>query len=306
MKNYILFNHQQKANAYVSALAPKYKAVARTSPEYKTAAFILTDNHVLSRGRLLEKMRREGLRNFFLYPHAGRPSLVNSFYEPWTHITAEFVAAEGHIEIMRRIGNKNKLHAVGWSLCPLREFQPRTEVRRVLFAPIHPRNAEADKRVNRAAHDRLCRLAMAGEIVLTVRYLVPLDGNGIRRVDHPSITYHEGAAGPDWKQIDDADVVVAHQTFAMLAIARGVPTVMFGEDVPPHIEYRNGSYMEARGWDEIKDLVMYPLDLLQYDDTLALLRGAACDDAPIRDWRDRMIGKAFDPAVFVDRLESYL
>ncbi len=303
---YILFDHQAKSRAFTEALAPKYSPIPRISKEYRTARFVLTDNHVLSRRTKLEQYYKDGLRKFFIYPHAGRPGLATAFYPPWSKVTAEFVATEAHAEVMRQIGNKNKLHAVGWSLCPIVPFRPRLQVRKVLFAPIHPRNSDIDRRVNRAVFYKLFRLARAGEILLTVRYLAPLDGNGLVRVDHPNIKYVEGAAGPDWKQIDESDMVIAHQTFLFLAVARGVPALAMWDGVTPHVEYRGGEFLEMKGWEDVKDQVMYPLDILHADNPTALMMQAAADDRSIAEWRARMIGPAFDPGRFLELVEGYL
>lgn len=306
MMNYILFNHQSKAKAFVEALAPRYRALRRIDPHYKSARFVLADNDVLTRARKLDSLWRDGIRKVFIYPHAARPSLIYAFYDPWRRTTAQFVSTSAHIEIMRRIGYKGALHAVGWSLCPLREFQPRERAHNVLFAPIHPRNSQVDRKVNQAVFEKLYPLAKHGDIYLTVRWLAPFDGNGIRCYNDPNITYVEGGLGPDWRQIDDADVVIAHQTFAWLAVARGVPTLMMGEDITPHVEYRTGQHFEARGWENYRELLMYPLDILYSDDPLSLMQSAARDDGDIADWRNRMIGEAFRAEEFVVLLESYL
>ena len=305
---YILFNHQQKAQAFVQALSPIYTPIPRTDRRYKSARFVLSDNHVLTRGTRLEVLRRDGLRNFFIYPHAARPSLISAFYPPWKHITAQFVVNETHIEVMRRIGCTETLYPVGWALCPIIPFRPRSELKQVLFGPIHPRNSNVDKQANRAVTDRLYPLAIKGEIYLTVRYLPPFDGNGIKKVEHPNIKYIEGAAGPatTLEQIDQADLVVGHQTFGFLAVARGVPTLMFGESMTPHVEMRDGTFTEARGWNDIKDLIVYPLDILDSEDPMSLMWKTASDDSPIAGWRDRMIGEAFDPGRFMKILRGCL
>ena len=304
--NYILFDHQQKARAFVSALSPKYTPIPRTSGVYKSAKFILTDNDVLTRRSRLEELRRAGIGKVFVYPHAGRPSLVSAFYDPYPHTTVKFVATDGHAEVLRRLGDKGKIQAVGWSLCPLREFRPREVIHKVLFAPIHPRNSEVDKKVNQAVFEKLCGLVRTDNIQLTVRYLSPLEGNGIKKYYHPNIIFFEGSAGPDWKQIDESDMVVAHQTFAFISVARGVPTLMMGEDIAPHVEFRNGEYLEARGWNDYKNIIMYPLDILYSDDPLSLMEKAATSDEAICDWRKRMIGEAFDAGAVMNVINGYL
>jgi len=301
--NYILFDHQLKARTFSDVLALHgYNPVNRQSSH--NVKFVLTDNAVLSRQRTLEELFRRGIKTIFLYPHAGRPSLVSDFYKNWNRITAEFVSAPGHVEVMRRAGNVNKLHVVGWSLCPVREFQPRDSVRHVLFAPIHPRNSAVDRKVNRAVLDKLYPLVQSRRIRLTVRYLAPFEGNGIKRYE--GVEYVEGTAGPAWQQIDAADLVIAHQTFAYLAVARGVPTLMMGEDIRPHVEYRNGTFIEAGHWEDYRDLLMYPMDFLYSDDPLGMMEKTAQSDEAIREWKKRMIGDSFDGDRFVRIIEDYL
>jgi hypothetical protein len=303
---YVLFDHQAKARAFVAALAPKYEAVARNADDPRNIKFVLTDNDVLSRVSRLNALRSAGVSRTFVYPHTARPSIIAAFYDLWPHTTAEFVSTDGHIEIMRRMGNNHKLHAVGWSLCPILPFKPRAHVYNVLFAPIHPRNSKIDRKLNQAVIDKLRPLWETDQIRLTVRYLIPFEGNGIVRVDHPNVVYVEGSAGPAWQQIDEADLVVSHQTFSSLGVARGVPTLMMGEGTPQHVEYRNGVYLEARGWSEYHHLIDYPLDLLAVDDARSLIQRAALTDVDIQDWKRRMIGEPFNPELFVSILESYL
>jgi hypothetical protein len=301
---FVLFDHQAKSKTFVDALAPKYVPVPRADPNIKDAKFVLTDNDVLSRQQRLEGFRRLGIQHVFVYPHTARPSIVAAFYDLWQHTTAEFVSTEGHIEIMRAMGNTHALHAVGWSLCPILPFQSRAQVRNVLFAPIHPRNSSIDRKLNQAVLDKLYPFVLSGEINLTVRYLIPFEGNGIKKYEH--VNYVEGTAGPAWKDIDAADLVVSHQTFAMLSVARGVPTLMMGEGTPQHVEFRNGDYREARGWDGYHHLIDFPLDLLAVDDARSLMQRAVSTDADIIEWKSRMIGDPFDGEKFVKILESYL
>lgn len=304
MESFYCYNHQGKAAAFIDALAPKYRLIPRIQ-DHKGVAFVLTDHAVLSRVSKLEKMRRDGISKFFIYPHSARPSLVSAFYDEWPYTTAQFVATPGHIEVMNRLGYKGRVHPVGWSLCEIKEFKPREETSNVLFAPIHPRNSKIDQQLNQAVLDKLYPLAAAGEISLTVRYLSPFEGNGIKKYDN-HVTYVEGTAAPSIEQIDKSDIVIGHQTFAFLAVARGVPTLMMGEEIAPHIEFHNGTYLHARGWNDYKDLVMYPIDILHKNDTLKLMQSTVADDSEIREWRSRMIGDPFNPDKFVSLLEGYL
>lgn len=301
---FLCFNHQGKGEPFIRALQKKYRYLPGTL-YHKDLGFVLTDNDVLNRRVKLENLRRAGIKKFFVYPHAARPSLVSAFYETWPHTTVQFVVNGHHAEVMRRLGHVGKLESVGWSLCPIVEFKPRSIVKNVLFAPIHPRNSAIDKKLNQAVLDKLYPLARAGAIRLTVRYLEPFEGNGIIRYEN-HVDYRPGTVAPSYTMIDESDVVIAHQTYAYIAVARGVPTLMMGEDFPPHIEYRDGKRLEARGWQDYKDLIIYPLDILNEDDTLSMMAKAAASDQAIKTWRDRMIGDQFDDNKFITILDKYL
>jgi len=107
------------------------------------------------------------------------------------------------------------------------------------------------------------------------------------------------------EQMDNADIVIAHQTFAWLAVARGIPCVMFAEDMPVHFR-RNNQYHDVPCWDKVHHLFRYPLDILCENDIMGLLRRAAMSDDETKDWKRRMIGKAFDPDIFREKVERYL
>lgn len=301
-------DHHGKGKRYIEALHPAFERIERSDlAPYPKVDFVLADNDVRGRRHLLAKLRYAGAKAFFIYPHTGRPNVVNDLRQTWEHTTAHFVPANSHVEIMQRYGYPKPIHAVGWSLCPLRQFTPRPQARSVLFAPIHHRCAEIDKQVNRAAFNKLYALAEAGEIELTVRYLWKLfDGSGIAAIEHPNVTYTQGELTPAWEQIDSADVVVAHQTFAYLAVARGVPCVMMAEDMPTHLCPFGREPLFVPHWDDYADLLAFPLDIMHTDDPLALLKQAARSDDDIAEWRGRMIGEPFDAVRYVEIIKSYL
>jgi hypothetical protein len=111
----------------------------------------------------------------------------------------------------------------------------------------------------------------------------------------------------NYEQIDNVDVVIGHQTFAWLAVARGVPTVMMAErDLPTHVQPRTKPIQFVKHWYKYVDLIAYPLDILECTDTLGLLRRVVTTDEDIRDWRRRMIGYPFRPDRFLGALEKYL
>jgi hypothetical protein len=195
------------------------------------------------------------------------------------------------------------LHTTGWHMCKQLPFVGFTEPYSVLYGPIHPRNAPIDREVNLRTFQKLYDLVKRKKINLTVRWLPPFDGNGIPRVE--GVTYIEGDLNVSTEHIDQADIVVGHQTFAYLAVARGKPTLMMGEWIPPHTARDN--YVSVKNWDKYKHLVMYPLDILEEGkDTLELMREACANPPSVQKWRARMIGHEFNPSEFVRLIQSYL
>lgn len=300
---FICFNHQGKADALVSALYPKYNQLIEEVYNRKVL-FVLTDSDIKGRQRQLEKIKKAGCNLFFVYPHSARPSMINDYYPRWDHTTAQFVVNEYHAEVLLECGYDKPLVGIGWTLCPLREFQPKERARNVLFAPIHPRNAPQDRDVNARTFARLYPHALSGEINLTVRFVGDLLDNGLAR--EVGVKYVHGKMNRDYGEIDAADVVIGHQTVAWIAVARGTPTVMMGEDMPTHFRRHDQKYEDVKSWGKVARLFQYPLDVLAENDIMALLNRAVKSDAEIADWRRRMIGKQFDPLKFVEIIESYL
>lgn len=304
---FYFYNHQNKGLPLVNAMK---EAGWIWTGQSGQAEVVFSDNDVQARAKSLLSFHQRG-KKIFLYPHAARPNLFNDVvgYPAFRYVAAHFLSASGHIEVMKRIGVSHPFEVIGWYLCPMRPFQPRARAERVLFAPIHPNNngtlSRLDKHLNADTFRKLLALVDAGEIQLTVRFLRGLDKNGLWLDER--VTYLEGQPDQSTTQIDEADLVVSHQTFAYLAVARGVPTVMMGESVPPRLGCEeDDTFQYVRNWDKYKDLLMYPLDILAEDDTLALFQRAIRSDAEIADWREQIIGEPFDPVAFVQKVKRCL
>ena len=108
-----------------------------------------------------------------------------------------------------------------------------------------------------------------------------------------------------YDQIESADVVVASGTFAYIAVARGVPTVMMAErSLPEH--WLKTPTVFAPNWNKYVNKMAYPLDILNTKDTKSLFIRAIAGDDKVRDWRRRMIGDDFCADKFIEVLESYI
>lgn len=302
---YICFNHQGKGTALIDALNSRgYIQMGRPARSI-VPRFALSDSDVAGR---LSQMRRMsgnyGVRAFFIYPHSARPSLIHDHYPTWGGVTAQFVVNEYHAEVLRVSGYTKPIEPIGWHLCPIREFKARETCRRVLFAPIHPRNAPQDKNANLRAFDVLHKLVRRDEIDLTIRHIGQLVDSGLEAAQGVHYQQINGMNG-DHSFFDEYDLIIGHQTIAWMGVAMGVPVVMFAEDMPTHFRNRGIGWMDAKSWPLIHELIRYPLDLLTAPDPMALLDQTVKGDSQIADWRRRMIGESFSVGRFVGLIESY-
>jgi hypothetical protein len=103
-----------------------------------------------------------------------------------------------------------------------------------------------------------------------------------------------------------ADVVIGHQTYAWVAVAMGIPVMMFAEDMPRHVRLRNGKYQDVPCWDKVNHLFRYPLDLLDFEDTEKALNDCVLSDDGIADWKRRMIGTAMTQDSLFGAVERHL
>jgi hypothetical protein len=305
--NFVCYEHQGKAGKFLDALnhGGKYHLVD-FERNCNGILFVLSDTDIMGRKEKLDYMRRSGVKNFFIYPHAARPDLVNDVYTEWAHVTAHFVVSKGHADIMKLYGYSRPLMTVGWSLCQVKPFKARKELKNVLFAPIHPRCSKVDQDVNWASFKRLEKLAKAGHIKLTVRFINNLVDSGLERIEHPNILWTPGAMNQAVDQIDEADLVVGHQTFLYLAVARGVPAIGMAEDLPTHVQAKNQAVQWVKNWKKYEHLLAFPYDILQTQDLLSLMQKAVSCDDEIKDWRKRMIGRPFRKSEFLEKLEKFL
>jgi hypothetical protein len=248
-----------------------------------------------------------------MYPHAARPMVQwDGILAPSPMTRCSFAHAPGGVEVLKRFGYPYPVEAAGWSLCPLRPFTPVERVRHIVYGPIHPNTNgwlhQDELSINRRAFERLRAYCRETGTKLTVRYLRGLVQNGLEKVE--GVSYVQGRADQSTAEIDQADLVVGHQTFAYLAAARGKPTLMMAEDIPPRSGNRLELYRYVASWEKYGDYLAYPLDILATDGsvaaTAALIERACAGDPAAAEWRARFIGQPFDGPAFVRTLESYL
>jgi hypothetical protein len=104
----------------------------------------------------------------------------------------------------------------------------------------------------------------------------------------------------DARWLDVADVVIAGEgTFPTLAIARGVPTVMYSQ-LTAALGLAGEVMQPPRRLDLYRDYARYPYDA--EDGPLeGVIRAAGRTEAS--EWKRRFVGERFDPLAFVSLLE---
>lgn len=194
---------------------------------------------------------------------------------------------------------------VGWSFSPVIDFQ-RTLGRSILFAPIHPNQggflSKVDRMMNLNTFERLTKLLPTYK--LTVRTIGDPSHSGVPIIE--GVHYVEGA-----KSVEDSlsfmtgfDLIVSRHMFAWLAVAIGKPTLMFGEFIAPHYGASEEKLVFATDWKDYKDIMRFPLDVLNEEDIHFLVERATYSDYEIADWKCRMIGGPFNESLYLDEMEK--
>jgi len=308
MKCYSIYKHQDKAGPYLDALSLRKWYI---SASLESSSFFLTDRDTMEPSLRIDEFARLG-KPSFIYPHSGYPFTVrwDGMYNWNKNITAVFAHSPAGVEVPQMYGFDKPIHEVGWSYCSIEKFQPQP-LKKVLFAPIHPNFngwlSDEDKKINSSTMAILLKLSQQFGFKLTVKYTGRLEDGGLERAEgvrysrsHPNLVLA-------LKEIQQANLVVSHETLACLAIAQGKPTLMMATDVAPRLGHSPDLYTHATHFEDYKHLIMYPLDILNPTGSYAdMLLGALSSDEAMRDWKARMIGKPFDRKKFVDIVERYL
>lgn len=217
-----------------------------------------------------------------LYPHGATAQLCLDIWPNSPEVDAYLVFSEGQAEVLRRFRYPRPVYATGWHWCEQQPTRALGSVRRVLFAPIHPYgnsflhpiHAEANRK---AFADILDHFPLD---VISVRLIGAPETNGIQYI--PGVEYHQASLEISTADMDRADLVVSYGTFAYLAVARGLPVVMYGQDYP----LMDGDSLEetvtAKHWDEYGEYMAFPVN------QIADLPGS---ERAVRLWRDTFIGE---------------
>lgn len=307
LKIYRMSHHQNKENAFKQAL---------TSRGWYESRYIRSNNVAFG---LFDADWRAGDiddlkgKPYFLYPHAARPMVqYDGSVTPRRDCRTMFVSAPAGVYLMEKIGYPCEVVEIGWSLTEIRKFQPKPEAKQICYAPIHPNSNgylnEVDKNLNRAAYARLVDYAEENDAEIKVRYCGLIADNGLEKEcaeQNKRVTWKNGAKDSSTDDITKADLVVAHQTFAYMAVALGVPTVMMGENIAPRSGNADNNFVYVSHFEEYQDYLAFPLDILNRDPE-KVIRTAIEGSEAVEDWKQRFIGKPFRPDYFVNCIEERL
>ena len=310
MKICRVFDHQNKSAAYKQALAEAgYTFTERSNVQ--GCRFFLSDADW--RESMMEEAAARSVP-VFLYPHAARPMVQYDGCVEAKPVRCMFTHAEGGAEIMRKIGYPYPVEVSGWAYSEVRPFRSAEKAQRILYAPIHPNSngylSEVDRELNLRTFQVLEDYCRGTGASLSIRLIGQPGQCGLEILNEPAaipfdFEWHLGKKNNSTMDMEGADLVVSHQTFAYIAVALGIPTVMMGEDIPPRSGNTEAGFRYVAHWDAYKEDLMYPLDILS-GRPADVIEKALAGSAEVEDWKSRLIGDPFDGPAFVRKLEGYL
>lgn len=287
---YFIMHHQHKGK-------PIDKALREEGWKYQLRNVdIALFDHAINRtepeaGRnIIHKFHKEGA-TIVIYPHAptGAWWMDGDIFPKESAVQNELVIAEGQKHVSKIINPNMNVYTIGWSYCPIKEFQQPKQLKRILFAPIHGPNkgdfreeaVEANKRVYR----RLLEISDKYQII--VRHINSLEKCGLWYSPKPIFVL--GKPDGSYKDIDAADLVIAEGTFMYLAVARGKPTIGINQHVSIRPNNNHKDFV-PKHWNEYGEYMAYPIDF-DDGDIISLIDKAMEEQTT---WKNLFIGKSMN------------
>jgi len=310
MLKFAYYPNRDKGEAYLNALLES--GLYEQTPRVANADFILSDYEGRCSFDIVSMLKRG--KCAFIYPHAALTFIsYDGMYPSNLGITANFVPSYGQRKVMWQYGYKCPVYPAGWSYSPVLPFKPKIDGElRILFAPNHsiPTSRKRfaslywDKRFDHNL-DTLNKLIRVPNSTLTVYYSgdITKDNNLPNLPD--KITYIKSDLSIK-KSVEmigsgEYDLVVGFDTFAWIAIAMGVPTLFFGQDLQ-----WEGVLGKAKHWDDYKEFIHYPYDILDPNFTTDDFEQALVTDSKILLWKGAFIGPMFDKEAFLYHIQQSL
>jgi hypothetical protein len=263
------------------------------------------DGDVLPYPMIIEKAYAEGAE-VLVYSHGAFSMFVwDGIHAPNAHTVAYLALSEGQKQVMDAYEYPLPVHVIGWHYCEQKPFTA-TEVRNVLFAPWHPLGNGYLRPDAKLLNTQVFSLLRKLPVTLKVRHANYLEANGLEREFGVEYEHSDMTIESSIKAIDAADVIVSNPgTFAALAIARGKPVVMYGQDLIPAEAYSDSYFLRAKHWDKYREIMRYPYSIedLKPKAAMIMLEHAAQHEA--KEWRELWIGKNVDGKNLLSVLNQY-
>jgi len=301
---YVIAN-KDSARAYVEALISAGHAAAR---EPFRADCLLYD--IERPGR-----RREEIKDFlkghpgFIYPHAPYSFWVwDGCYQPLS-VQCNFVVSEAAKEIMHEYGYPYRVESVGFARCAVREFQPKERGRLLFVVPrVLGNRSYADPAIAievRRIYATLAQGKTHFESVTVCHVRGNLEILGLSKINEFKyiVTDPRHDLQPTKNMVEIVnryDVVVAIGTAAYLAIAQGIPTIMYTTHITPRTIGTQVEHFEI-----YQDRVRYPLDIADLQISNVLDVGKE-PNHNVEEWKCANIGKDFDTDTFLSIIREYV
>lgn len=298
-------DHLGESNALVGALIKAGHVLSADGP---TDLLLIDLDCDLFGYRELIDFYRECGAVVLQYPHGAPASTLqyDCLYDPYDKVDGQLTNGQGEIDFLRSLGIDRPAKAMGWQLCPQFEARHVKRPRRVVFAPTHV-NADGSLDAERVeTNHKIFADLLEGGWELVVRYIGELENLGLWE-DERVFRYVQAERDMTTVEMDVADCVVAGVgTYPCLAIARGVPTVMYGQFAAARYGLPDEEAKPLRSLEKYHDIVRYPIDADGMRPLNSLIPYACHSDEPIRDWKRSWIGEPFDPIAFVSMVEAWI
>lgn len=298
--------NKDAANPYVDALL---SAGYTEIKALRFAHFLLYD--VERPGKRYEDIRRF-LNDYpgFIYPHTPYSSYFawDGIYQPLP-VQCNFVVGLGAERALRAIDYPYRVEIVGFGRCKVLPFQPNSGKRVLLFVPRPQQNGMYTAR---ELYDGLARVNdwlienrrefERVTVAHTVDHWKQLGLKLCGDFEYVSNNPRKDPSPSQWciDLIDNHDLVFGIATVAYLALARGKPTIMWGNDLHPRTLGGIAAHPEL-----YMDYFRYPLDFdkMGMDEILATTQ---VESDAVKHWKVDNIWKNFNRKKFLNVVAEYL
>ena len=303
---YFITHVRDKFDRYIKTL--NFHGFEEITPATEADFILLDNNYHESAIGTMRRAHADG-KPVFKLPHGARADLFWDFifYNIVREEDVTFVFGPGQKKIYEKANYGTRIETIGFPWATIKPFQHKTG-KRLLFAPIHGMEDSENRIIvplfkewNRSIMDNLRQLKSDFDIVVYLSaepekiYVDPKE-EGIEYI-HSDLKLKTAI-----EQIDKSDFVLAHETFAHIAIARGVPTLMFDDH---HIGW-HGKNKKSKFWPHYHVTDRYPLNWLTAPNKHALIEAAVKPNPHVDAWKEKYIGTDFDENRFIEIIEEYL